>query len=428
VEEEDGRVVYQRNADILMMPASNRKLFVAALATQCIGVSASIPTELWLHGVVGAGVLQGDVIVRGYGDPSLGGRYDYDRDDRLRPFLDALLERGIYFVTGRVVADVSRFDRETIPGSWKYDNLGDSYAAPVDALAWNENVVGVLLDARDCERPAITTDPSFAAVAEVDLVCVPRIAEHEPVEPVLRTDARNDLLMRGEIDILSAARVYGDLVAVEDPGLYAAEAVDDFLRRQGISIGNPPRVETRPREWTERLATIESPPLYLLLGTFLKVSQNLYGEMLFKSSSQQLPASYAEARRVEHLFLENEVGVKPGSFDFADGSGLSVENMVSPRTILKLLRYLNRPETFGLYYQLLATPGEEGTLRRRLSGLEKSMRGKTGSIDSVNVLSGYLIGRDGRRRYFSIIANHHIGGSSEAIRIIDDITRRIADF
>lgn len=428
VEDQDGRVLYERNADILMMPASNRKLFVAALATQCIGVETSIPTELWLNGSLAQGVIEGDLVLRGYGDPSLGGPYEFDRDERLRPFLDALLARGVHTITGRVVADVSRFDREIIPGSWQYDDLGYSYAARVDALTWNLNVVGVLLDARDCNSIQVTTDPNFVPVTELELSCVPRFEESRSIHPVIRTDERNDLLIRGEIDLTTAGRLYGSLVAVEDPALYAAEALDDYLRRSGISVENPPSVEWRPREWTERLTAIESPPMYLLLGTFLKVSQNLFGEMFYKGSTRTLPASYEEARRLERLFLIDEVGLDPSEFHFIDGSGLSVHNLVTPRAIVKMLRHMNRPPWFGLYHQLLATPGEEGTLRRRLAGLEHSMRGKTGTLFGVNALSGYLIGRQGRLRYFSIIANHQIGGSTAALAIIDDITRRLADF
>ena len=427
IEEEDGRILYSRNADLLMMPASNRKLFVSALAANCLGVGSSIPTELWLDGWIGSETLLGNLVVKGHGDPSLGGRYDADRDLRLQPFLDAMHARGITRITGSVVGDVSRFDREIIPGSWKYDNLGSVYAAPVDALAWNENAVGVLLDARDCAMPFATTDPHIVPV-EIELTCAPRADTESELTPSIRAQEGNLLRVHGQLDFETAAKPYLDLVAVENPGLYAAAAVDDFLERNGIEIVGEPSIHTEPGEWTEKLATIESPPLYLLLGTFLKVSQNLFGEMFFKAAARELPASYEEARSVERMFLVNEVGLSETDFSFADGSGLSVENMVTPRAIVKLLRYMNRPETSEMYYQLLATPGEEGTLRRRLAGLETSMRGKTGTIDTVNALSGYVIGSEGRRRYFSIIANHHIGSSSVATTIIDSIVRRIADF
>lgn len=426
VEEEDGRILYQKNADILMMPASNRKLFVAALTAECFGLDSTIPTELWLEGIVEQGTLYGDLVLKGFGDPSLGGRYYHDRDVVFAPLLEAVRSRGIQRILGNVIADVSSFDRESIPGSWKYDNLGSAYAPPVDALAWNENVVGVLLDARDCTAIHATTDPHFVPT-QADLSCVPTEPDDEIV-PQMRTDLENNLRIQGRIDQDNAAQIYIDLVAAENPGLYAAEAFDDFLRRNDIDILGLAMINVEPREWSEMLATVQSPPRYLLLGTFLKASQNLYGEMFFKAVSRQNPVSYKAARRVESAFLVNEVGLQPTDFDFADGSGLSVENYVTPRAIVKLLRHMTRPERRGIYHDLLATPGEEGTLRSRLSGLESTFRGKTGTIDGVNALSGYLIGPEGYLRYFSVIANHHIGEPSAALKIIDSIARRLADF
>src|SRR5688572_17965222 len=129
IEEADGRVLYQRNADLLLIPASNRKLFVSAFAAQCLGVSTTIPTELWLNGFVLNDTLHGDVVLKGYGDPSLGGRYEADRDVRLVPYLNSLRSRGITTITGSIIGDVSRFDREIIPGSWENDDLGTYYAA-----------------------------------------------------------------------------------------------------------------------------------------------------------------------------------------------------------------------------------------------------------------------------------------------------------
>jgi len=131
VEEEDGTRLYARNADTLLMPASNRKLFAASTVVECLGADHQFTTELWLDG--------DDVILKGDGDPSFGGRY-YDTPSlALQPFVDAVRRRGIRPVRD-VVADVSRFDRDTVPGSWKVGNLPYSYAAPVDAITYAENV------------------------------------------------------------------------------------------------------------------------------------------------------------------------------------------------------------------------------------------------------------------------------------------------
>jgi serine-type D-Ala-D-Ala carboxypeptidase/endopeptidase (penicillin-binding protein 4) len=132
VEDDSGRVVYGRNADKLMVPASNRKLFAAATAVDCFGFDHHFTTELWRDG--------DDLVLRGGGDPSFGGRYYASPGDAFAPMLAAVRARGITHVHD-VVADVSLFDRTTIPPSWKVGNLPWSYSAPVDAIAYHENTI-----------------------------------------------------------------------------------------------------------------------------------------------------------------------------------------------------------------------------------------------------------------------------------------------
>ena len=119
IEEEDGRVLYSRNADKLTIPASNRKLFVSATTAECLGLDSQLITEIWRDGE--------DLILRGDGDPSLGS-WRYDRSSELETLAATLRERGITRVRN-VIADVSSFDRNLIPGSWKVGNLGSDYAA-----------------------------------------------------------------------------------------------------------------------------------------------------------------------------------------------------------------------------------------------------------------------------------------------------------
>jgi D-alanyl-D-alanine carboxypeptidase/D-alanyl-D-alanine-endopeptidase (penicillin-binding protein 4) len=421
VEDENGSVVYSRNAGILMMTASNRKLFTTALTESCFSLHDTIPTELWAEGGVTAGVLSGNLILKGYGDPSFIGRYDEGvRDERLQPYLDALRRAGIQRVLGSVVGDGSEFDRETFHGTWQIDDIGTSYQTPIDALAFNEDVVGVFYGAPDCERVWIATDPAFVD-AESALEC----GDRERL--FLSTGAENDVRASGTLaGPMATAGV--ELVSVHDASLYAAQGVHDFLVRNGIVIDAPPRAGAASRD-ASLLATIESPPLFELLATMMKVSQNLYADTFFKRASLGAePASFEGSLEIERLFLTTEAGLDPTEFHFADGSGLSVRNLVTPRAIVKLLRWLDAEPRRAENFLIFATPGEQGTLARRLKGLETRMRGKTGTISGVNTLSGYLIGADGSHRYFSIMSNHHTGGSRAALQIIDAIVQEIARF
>jgi len=401
VVDDAGRTVYARHETTLLIPASNRKLFNAATVASCEGLDRQIATELWRDG--------DDLVIRGGGDPSLGGRWAFDRDAVFAPFVAALHQRGIAEVRD-VIADVSLFDRVTIPGTWKVGNLGSDYAVPTDALAYNENVVGIVAD--HCAAPVVVTDPAFVP-ANANVAC-------GRGEPSVRSDNANAIAMIGNMP-----EHFQTLAGIGDPALYAAQALRDVLEHAGIRVTGKTTVNATPRSWQEQIAVIESPPLWQLLSVVLKPSQNLYAEMLFKGLSAQ-PASYEAAEDIERRFLTSEVGVATSDFRFVDGSGLSPDDLVTPRAIVTLLRWMNDSSRRAIWWMMLARPGDEGTLRRRLLPFADRMRGKTGSINGVNALSGILNMPDGGHRYFSIIINHNAGDSSEALKAIDAIVGEIA--
>src|SRR5205085_1426661 len=149
---------------------------------------------------------------RGGGDPSLGGRYAFDRDAVFKPFIDALKTRGVREV-GDVIADASLFDRAILPPGWEWDDLPFYYAASVDALGYNENVVGVTVD--NCAKPVVMTDPSFVPAA-ANVICA------EGKEPRVVTEKNNEVTITGE-----TPQHYATLAAVSDPALYAGQAFAD---------------------------------------------------------------------------------------------------------------------------------------------------------------------------------------------------------
>ena len=332
------------------MPASNRKLFAAATAVNCLGFDHQFTTELWRDGR--------DLVLRGGGDPALGGRYAFDRDAVFAPFVAALRTRGIQGIEGDLIADVSAFDRIEIPGGWKWGNMGSDYAAPVDALTYNENVVGIV--ASHCAQPVLTTDPSFIA-AQAGVTC-------GEGEPEVHVDATNAVTLTGTM-----GEQFRTLEAVTDPGLYAVQALREVLHHAGIEVRGIVRVQTAPRAWQERLAVLPSLPLASLLTTTLKNSQNLYAEALFKDAGD---GAYASAFVREREFLTGEAGIEGREFRFVDGSGLAPDDLVTPAAIVKLLRWMNEPSRRGMWWALLATPGEDGTLHRRLIDLAHDCAGR----------------------------------------------------
>lgn len=356
VEDEDGRVIYERNAKQLAIPASVRKLFTSAAVATCLDVESQLETQLWIDGK--------DVVIKGGGDPSFGSdRYGYEPEGAaFEPFLAALRARGIVDVRD-VIADVSLFDRVTLPYQWKLGNITGDSAAPVDALVYSENDLGS--------------------------------------------------------------------TAVASPGHFAADAFRQALEAGGITVTGTIRTQSEPRAWASHIASVPSPFVYDLLATVLKPSHNLFAETLLKrvSAFGEKPASYDESRERERMFLVGEVGIDENSFRFVDGSGLAPDDLVTPVAIVKMLRWMNAPVRRGIYWNLLAAPGErEGTLRSRLTPLSDRLRGKTGTVAGVNSLAGIIRGRNGGYRYFAVIVNHHLGYTSAASRLIDGIVAAVAEF
>lgn len=417
VEDEQGRVIYSKNSDKLVIPASVRKLFSAATIANCRGFDHRYRTELWLEGTIDNGVLHGNLVIRGAGDPSMGSRYVRRTTDIFEPWVAAVKAAGITVVNGGVVSDASMFDGVFYPGSWKHDNIGQSYAPPIDALAFNENGVGVFMTAHGCSRYWVATDPWFVPVL-TDTNCTDR-------RLMMTVAEENVLMVEGNPGKSKYGELFTTLRSVTEPSLYAAQALHSVLEESGIRALAEPRVTKNAPSVVRQLAVIESPPLSTLLGTMLETSSNLFAEMMYKSVSNELPASWSGAHSVERDFLENVVGIDGQHFSFDDGSGLAVENYVTARATVDLLQWMTEPSRRGAWEELLAAPEDPGTLRRRLRSFRGRLWGKTGTLDGARALAGYLVRQDGELRYFSIFVNHYATPAWQAGQVIDQIVHEI---
>jgi D-alanyl-D-alanine carboxypeptidase/D-alanyl-D-alanine-endopeptidase (penicillin-binding protein 4) len=423
-EDESGRVIVARNADQLMATGSVRKVFTAALVAECEDLSAPIATEVFLSGAQGGdGVWNGALVIAANGDPTIGGRWEYETDRlrRLRPIAAELRRRGIRKLAEGVVVDVSAFEARKIGGAWKSDNLPFSWAAPVDAAAFNENAIAACIITRGCGSPIVEVEPPWI-VAKVSAVC-----GGGPLEVV--AEGPRDVAVRGSISGLVRDTVFA---AVRDPGESLGDAMRVALSDAGI-VANKLAVQRRAGFVEGRwpgvpIARIESQPVGALMDAVLAESSNLYAEMLFKRVSRGWGiASWDGSLAIEHDFLVRRAGLEPGSFRFDDGCGLSVENVVTARSTVALLRYMRSDSSHGaMWERVMARPGDEGTLRRRLPKLKGRLFAKTGTIDGVGALAGWLRRPDGSIAYFAIFANNHAAPAREVNRAIDRIVMALA--
>jgi len=428
-----GEVLYQRGAAKLMMPASNMKIVTLAAAAERLGWDFTWNTRLLAAGAIEQGVLHGDLVVVGSGDPTINAR----GGSALRVFerwADLLAAAGIRRVDGRILADARAFDREGLGAGWAWDYLEASYAAPVGALQFNEDVAETVV------RPAAT--PGTPAVVEVRPAESGLVVDNRVVTVATgNTDVRlrrlpgsERLTVTGQIPV--AAKEVVRLTSVDNPADYFARAFRSTLVSRGIEVTgigvNFDRADVPPiLEGGRELFVHKSPPLAEAARVLMKVSQNLYAETFLKTLGAQAGDGSAEGgQKVVREVLESW-GVPPDAYVLYDGSGLSRYNYVTAETLVTVLRRIYRDERHReAFLATLPVGGQDGgTIARRFKGTraEGNVRAKTGSIANVRSLSGYVTTADGEPLVFSIIANDFTMPSAAIDAATDLAVERLAN-
>jgi D-alanyl-D-alanine carboxypeptidase/D-alanyl-D-alanine-endopeptidase (penicillin-binding protein 4) len=407
-----GEVLYQRNPAKLMMPASNMKVLTLAATAERLGWEFTWNTRLLAAGAMEQGILNGDLVVVGSGDPTINSR----GGSALQVFerwADLLAASGIRRIEGRVLADARAFDREGLGAGWAWDYLEASYAAPVGALQFNEDVAEAVV------RPGPAAGgPAVVEVrpAESGLVVdnrVVTVAGGSTDVRLRRLPGSERLTVTGQIAV--GAKEVVRLTSVDSPTDYFARALRSTLVGRGIEVTGLAldfeRVDVPPiLEGARELFVHRSPPLSEAARVLMKVSQNLYAETFLKTLGAQSGDGSSDGGQKAVEEVLQSWGVPPDAYVLADGSGLSRYNYVTAETMVTVLRRMYRDERHReAFLATLPVGGQDGgTIARRFRGTraENNVRAKTGSIANVRALSGYVTTTDGEPLVFSIIANH----------------------
>jgi D-alanyl-D-alanine carboxypeptidase/D-alanyl-D-alanine-endopeptidase (penicillin-binding protein 4) len=437
-----GKTLYGRNEGRLFTPASNTKLVVAAVAAALLAPDWRVHTSLYAGGPVTNGILEGDLVLYGRGDPTLGrrcyatdtlveGACDRDPFARLRLLADTMRARGVREVRGDLVGDGSWFEPETVHAGWEIFDLNWWYAAPVSGLGFNDNSVDFTWQPGfSVGAPArITLWPDIGEVLfENRTITGPAGSETDIGDRFFRVPGTARVWAEGHAAIDRPART--ESFAVTDPALYAARAMRQVLADAGIAVVGSTRSTAdsmlyRPARSRPPLADVHSRPLRDWIFPILNTSQNLFAETLLKQLGRQFgrAGSWREGLAVERRFLIDSVGIDSTEFSLQDGSGLSSGNMVSPGAFVRLLRFIRAHPRYATFAAGLPLAGQAGSLRTRFTAtpLAGRVRAKTGSITGVNALSGYIERADGKVLTFSIQANHHALRNREILAAIDSV-------
>jgi len=407
---DNGETLYSVNARKLMLPASSMKVVTLAAAAEKLGWDFRYDTTVYSAGAIENGILQGDLIVTGSGDPSLT-IADGMADRVFAEWTGALKQHGIRAIAGRIVGDDNQFEDETLGFGWSWDDLPDDYAAGVGALQFNENAARVTVAPGPAagDSAAVAIAPPGTGLTLANAVVTGPAGGAASIA-TRRLPGTTTLELRGSIAAGAAPATLD--VAVDNPTLFFVSSLRRALIASGIdvrgeamdidAIHKPPHPPGAP------LAAWKSPPLSELAVRLMKISQNQYAETLLKTMSDGAVKS-AAAGRTAALAILHGWGVQPAELIMRDGSGLTRYDFVSPEALVTILAHVYRDATLrGPFEASLPVAGRDGTVANRMKGTpaEGNARAKSGSMTGVRSLSGYVTSAGGEHLAFAIVANN----------------------
>jgi D-alanyl-D-alanine carboxypeptidase/D-alanyl-D-alanine-endopeptidase (penicillin-binding protein 4) len=461
-----GQTLYSLNPDKLFTPASNTKLFTTAAALALIGPDYKFRTTVETAATLDRyGRLNGDLLLVGHGDPNLSGRelpYDLrtQRNDHpiqaLENLADALVQKGVKYVDGDIVADDSYFAFERYGEGWSQDDLVWADGAPVSALTINDNVVfvNILPADRPGEKAFVSVTP-FADYYRLDNRIITTPAGTPRKFFVNREPGSTVLTLWGNMPLDDPG--VNEALAMEDPAEFAAALFRQLLAKRGIVVYGRQRTkhtelatlstfsvtavapsrggsdgQARPLKSDQPivLASYDSKPLLDDVRVVNKVSQNLHAEILLRLLGRERGTAGTIEGGLEVLrgFLEH-AGIANDQYVFYDGSGLSRQNLVTPHAIVQLLRYAALQPWGAAYKSTFPVSGVDGSLSDRLNSarLQSRVSGKTGSLGGVKTLSGYATTDSGEIVVFSILSNNSNLPPKRVTETVDELVQAIVE-
>lgn len=471
-----GRVLFESNANKLLRPASNMKLYTVAAAIDRLTPDYHFVTSVYARARPdSAGIVRGDLTIYGRGDPSIAARFNSGNYFKGIDDLAArIVAAGVKRVEGDLVGDESYFTGPQYGSGWNWDDLTWWYGAEVSALTANDNALDLFVKpGMQAGAPAvITTGPPDPLLKIINKVTTAPNGTKRDLT-VYRALASDELEISGSIALDDPGYTGG--VGISQPALLFVYLLRASLAQRGVIVGGKTRtlaashfggvsfdpVQTNsltqltniPGGPPVEIAQMQSPPLSMIAAQTLKPSQNLYTELILRTLGKVVtpppasvnPGSTTGAtttpslnagRTSEEAGIEvvraflTEAGVMASPLALNDGSGLSRNDMITAEASLQLLTYMHRHRYATAFRDALPIAGVDGTLRNRMKGTvaENNLRAKTGTLSSASSLSGYVTTAAGEELVFSIMVNNYPPGTSPPSVCIDPIAILLASF
>lgn len=414
VRNEEDEILYNHHADVRLVPASNMKIITTVAALEVLGPDYQFQTEIKIDGEIKKGVLHGDLYLVGKGDPTL-------QIEDLDQLAEAVKDHGIKEIKGNIYADDSWYDdvRYSKDLSWRheYNYVGNAISAlnvsANDDFLQGAVIVDVYPGKKAGEKPEVIITP------ETDYIkIVNKGNTTEAGSPLTLTDERehgsNELHIEGDIPLDSDH--YQRWRAVWEPTDYSLHLFIESLKNHQIKFSKEDALVQAAPGSLETIVSKKSPALREIIMPFMKLSNNGLGEVLLKEmgKQEQDDGSWDSGIQVIQRTLIS-LGLNTGDTLLRDGSGMSERNLVSANFFTELLLAVQDQPWFSYFEKSFSLSGSQdpdigGTLAYRLfdEDTKGKVMAKTGTLNKVSSLSGYVTTKDDQRLSFSILMNNYI--------------------
>lgn len=428
----DGDLIYSNFGDTRLRPASNLKMITAAVALETLGPGYQFKTEVLTDGKVKNRVLNGNVFLKGQGDPTLR-KADFDQ------FARELKNKGIDQIKGDLIGDDQWYDGVRHSKGLNVSNENNYYGAQISALTLSPNddfdAGTILIEVEPGDKNG--TSPNVLLKPETDYLKIINKAKtgnkgETDTLTIDRVHGTNQIIIEGTIPL--EGKSVGEILSVWEPTGYALDVFKKSLEEQGITLNDTVKMKIdETPEGAQILTSKKSMTLEELLLPFMKLSNNIHGETLVKEMGKVI---YGEGSWDVGLRVIGETivkfGVNRNNVKIEDGSGLSHSNLIPPNELTRMLYDIQKKDWFPIFEKSQPAVGEygrfgSGTLGYRMaeSAANGKVHAKTGSLDGVSTLSGYVTTEDNEKLVFSIMINNYIRGSMSEIQ--DQIVTILAE-
>lgn len=411
---ESGRALFEQNADRFFQPGSNTKLFTAALVLDRLGPDGRIRTPIRADDPPDTnGVIRGDVCIDGRGDPTWGSDWhDGDRYAALDPLTSVLARAGVRRIEGDLVGDTAFLGTLRYGRGWMWEDLEYVYGSPLSALSLEDNTLDLrVAPAAQAGEPCVVISHhpllDQFSILNRSATTLDRSPEGLVTQRPLGT---RQVILLGGLQLGTGAETVR--VPVESPAELFVERLAVALQGRGITLDGCPRVGSSAAA-NHVLGYAESLPVRVMVRRMMKNSHNLTAALLFAHTGAQQgglsgeTAETAGMRALQGFLLES--GLPASDVHVEEGSGLSRNNLVTPRALVALLVYMHQHAAAKDFLEALPVAGVDGSLERRLRATpaEGNLRAKTGTLRWAQALSGYMNSQAGEPLAFSILLNRH---------------------